>query len=285
MGANVAKQTTKIINESIIDASTEYLSETLHSQNLNVKVDADQVISVVNSQFNNCDNYVFGNKYDGSVNVFSSMSNAEVIDFESFLKNSMESIIQNASEQMNKDFNLFQANVNVQENELTQKLISDLSTTIAKKTQQIFNASVTQNVTQKIEIEGSSFTCSDAVGDTSFRAENSINIRTVVANVMEDASITELVKKIATTQGTEVENINLQTNDGLSPLDFFLGPLLMLVAFGAILLILLLFLPKLLLILNPKKAWAKKIDNKMEQLVARGKGHSVLDSYSLKIPN
>ena len=241
MGTNVSKQSTKLLLESITDASTEYLSSTLHSQQLNVNISGDQIISFTDTSIN-CDNIELTNVYDGTVNVYSTMSNSETIEFEKFLTNNMGSIIQNFTEQLNKDFNFLQTNVDIKNTDVTQRMIADLSTLISQKTQQVFNASVTQNVTQQIVLDNVTANCNDG----NFTAKNVINIRTIVANTMKDSSITELVSKMANTMQAEVENVTIQINDGLNPMDFFLGPLLVLLGMIILTAIAGMFFPKII---------------------------------------
>lgn len=172
-------------------------------------LNSSQKVTIKNTVIK-CDNITITNEINADTQIFNTMSNIEKLNFKTFLKSSMPTLIENAVEQTNKDLNLFQTNVDIKDTTIKEKLVADLSTLISNKTQQIFNADISQLLTQEIHIEDSTIEC-----DGDFLAINTISVKNLVINVMEDIQITEILKEIAVSSETTVKNTSIQSNEGI----------------------------------------------------------------------
>ena len=243
----------EILREQIIDSSIKFLQENTSKTNIDIQVSVNQKAIIKDSTINCDGNIILGNVAKVQTEVFNTMTNVEKTNFETFLKNEMAGMISNSVEQANKDLNLLQANVSVQDNKTSDNLMADLSTLISSKTQQLFNAEITKTINQEIVVEESDLTCG---GD--FIAVNDVDLRNTMINVMEDTAITDILKTIETEMEVEVENVTTQTNEGINILDFFLMPIIICVCVAVVILALLLLGPRIFGKLNPMSLFTKK---------------------------
>ena len=270
MGANIAKTRNKFLNEQIIDASIDYLQENISKTTVRIKYTVNQTIIIADSSIN-CKDVKAENRVTADTQVFNTMTNFEKINFSTFLSSMMDTQIKNATEQTAEGIGLFNFNADVKHNDVTQSIQSDLSTLISSKTQQIFNADISQALTQRIEVQNTDINC-----DGTFTAINVVDLRTVLVNVMEDVAITEVLKELELQQGIAAENITTQLIDGLSMLDLAIIPILMMLGF------MLMSMLGLSTIMSPFKALGAMAKGASSKRKKKGKQNTETANYKSK---
>lgn len=211
MGANVSKQETDVFKKNVTDASVEIMNKTLSYSNNRALGSAVQKVTFVGSTI--CGGVNIEQGLIVESRVFNEMSDQQESQLQMTLENQMESIINKTLEQTNSKFNLAQVNKNSLEATTRSEVYNDLSTTIAKETQQVFNNDVSAVALQDIEFMDTVVTCipggSDGQGVT---VRQNINLINVVKNVMKsekvDQVIAEAIDKLDFTEDTMVTASN-----------------------------------------------------------------------------